>query len=447
MLRFSNSRFTIKGDYALAKKSVPAIRLAAAATAAVLLLAGCAGNAPEEPAASDEPVTLRLVWWGNDVRAAATEEAVDAFEAEHPNITVETEALPYDGYHDKLSTQIAANDTPDVQQLQGEFMVQYGNQGALLPLTDVATTNLDPGTLKNGDIDGVQVSVPTGLSTLVVVANPAVFEKAGVELPDDTTWTWDDYAEIAAEITAGANTPGVFGAKSLGWDITEMATWVAQSGNELFTKDDELGAEPDDFASLFAQAKKMMDEGGSPSASESSEQLTLAPEQSGVATGRYAMQLDAVSNFPALSAAAGGELKILRLPSESGKEGDHKMMFVASQYWGASARTEHPVESQLLIDFLANDVDAGKILGITRGTPANSEIREAILPQLPETDKAVVDFLSDVSEEVVPSRLAPAGAAAFTKNLQRYASEVLFGRQTPEDAAKNLVAETETALQ
>jgi multiple sugar transport system substrate-binding protein len=131
----------------------------------------------------------------------------------------------------------------------------------------------------------------------------------------------------------------------------------------------------------------------------------------------------------------------------TGDEGDHKMMFVASQYWGASARTEHPVEAQLLIDFLANDVEAGKILGITRGTPANSEIREAILPQLPETDKAVVDFLSEVSGEVVPSRLAPAGAAAFTKNLQRYASEVLFERQTPDEAAANLIAETEAALQ
>jgi multiple sugar transport system substrate-binding protein len=120
---------------------------------------------------------------------------------------------------------------------------------------------------------------------------------------------------------------------------------------------------------------------------------------------------------------------------------------VASQYWAASARTEHPVESQLLIDYLANSEEAGKILGITRGTPANSKIRDAILPQLPENDKTVVDFLSEISGEVVQSRLAPAGASAFTKNMQRYASEVLFGRQTPDEAAKNLIAETETSLQ
>jgi multiple sugar transport system substrate-binding protein len=83
----------IKGDYALAKRSVPALRLAAATAAAALLLSGCAGNAT---GSADEPVTLRLVWWGNDVRAAATEDAVALFEEQYPNITVETESLPYD---------------------------------------------------------------------------------------------------------------------------------------------------------------------------------------------------------------------------------------------------------------------------------------------------------------------------------------------------------------
>lgn len=417
-----------------------------AAAAAALLLVGCSANSGSDAAPSDEPVTLRLVWWGNDVRAEATQQAVAAFEEEHPNITVKMESLPYDGYFDKLSTQVAANDAPDVQQLQGEFMAQYGSQGALLDLTEVDTADLDPGTVKNGNIDDEQVGVPTGLSTLVVVANTAVFEQAGVEVPDDTTWTWEDYDRIAAEVTA-ASPDGVFGAKSLGWDITEVASWVSQRGGELFTEDGTLGADVEDFASLFELAKQMMEDGASPTAAESAEQLTLAPEQSGVATARYAMQLDAISNFPALQAAAGGTLELLRLPAASGDEGEPHMMFVASQYWGASARTEHPAESQMLIDYLVNSVDAGSILGVTRGTPANSEVRTAIAGDLPETDKTVVDFMDEISGEVVDTRLAPPGAASFTKNLQRYASEVLFGRMTPEEAAEGLIGETETALQ
>jgi multiple sugar transport system substrate-binding protein len=424
-----------------------------AAVAAALLLSACGsggsgsggGDTGSGSQLSDGPVTLRMVWWGNDVRAQATQAAIAAFQKEHSNITVETESLPFDGYHDKLSTQIAANDAPDVIQLQGEFMAQYGTQGALLELTDVDTSKLDEGTTKNGNIDGQQVAVPTGLSTLAIVANPALFAQAGVPMPDDKTWTWDDFADITKQIS-DTSPDGIYGTKSLGWDITEAATWVAQQGDELFTKDGGLGATTDDFASLFETAKKLVDEGGAPSASESSEQLTLSPEQSGVATGRYAMQLDGVSNFPALEKASGGELKLLRLPSQTGKQGGANMSFVASQYWGASSRTEHPAEAQLLIDYLANSSEAGTILGVSRSTPANSDIREAILPQLTGADQAVVDFMNEVSDEVVPTRLAPPGAAAFTKNFQRYASEVLFGRQTPKQAADGLVQETKSAL-
>jgi multiple sugar transport system substrate-binding protein len=434
----------------LSKKSSSAATFVAIAAAAALLITGCSSNAGSTAASapsakSTEPVTLHMVWWGNDVRAKATLDAIKGFEQKHPNITVETQTLPFAGYFDKLSTQIAANDAPDVQQLQGVNMVQYASQGALLNLTKVGISNLDPGTTKAGKISGKQIGVPTGLSTLAVIANPTLFKRAGVAMPDDKTWTWSDYDKLAAKITANTSKQ-VRGAKSSGWDITEMATWAAQRGHQLFTSDGKLGAKQDDFASLFSLAKKMMDDGASPSASESSEQLTLAAEQSGVATGRYAMQLDAASNFPAVSNASKDPLKLLRLPSASGKSGDSKMMYVASQYWGASARTAHPVESQMLIDYLSNSIDAGKILGVTRGTPANAKVRDAILPTLAETDKDVVKFMGDISTEVVPSRLAPAGAASFTANFQRYASEVLFGRQTPNEAAKNLIAETNSAL-
>ena len=48
-----------------------------------------------------------------------------------------------------------------------------------------------------------------------MVIDPKVFEAAGVELPDDETWTWDDYADIAAEI-ARKSPQGTFGTNAHG---------------------------------------------------------------------------------------------------------------------------------------------------------------------------------------------------------------------------------------
>jgi multiple sugar transport system substrate-binding protein len=277
------------------------------------------------------------------------------------------------------------------------------------------------------------------------VADPDLFKQAGVALPDDTTWTWKEFGQVAKAIS-DKSSDRKRGTKSVGWDITEMATWTAQRGHQLWTEDGKLGATEDDFASLFQLAADLMADGAAPPADETAAQLSLSPEESGVATGRYAMQLDSVSNLPALEKGAGHQLKLLRLPTASGKAGDAHMMFAAAQYWAASARGKHPAQAQLLIDFLTNSTTAGQVLGVTRSVPANAEIRTAITPSLQPSDKEVVTFMNDISDEVVPSRLAPPGAATFTQNLQRYTGEVLFKKLTPTEAAAAMIKETNDEL-
>lgn len=72
--------------------------------------------------------------------------------------------------------------------------------------------------------------MPTGVSTFGLIINPAIFEQAGVELPDDETWTWDDFTRIATEISA--NTPeGVYGSTDpttgpTSWTCTPTSTLV-----------------------------------------------------------------------------------------------------------------------------------------------------------------------------------------------------------------------------
>ena len=421
-------------------------RISCVALLAALFVTAAGCSAASGPgSSSNDKVTLDLTWWGNDVRAKATQDALAAFQKDHPNIVVKGAAAAYDGYHDKLSVQIAGNDAPDVMQLQGEYMVQYGSKGVLLPLTDVKTTQLDKGLTANGNIGGKQVAVPTGMSALAIVADPEMFKQAGVALPDDTTWTWKDFGQVAKEIS-DKNSDRKRGTKSVGWDITEMATWTSQRGHELWTSDGKLGATADDFASLFQFASDLMADGAAPPADETAAQLSLSPEESGVATGRYAMQLDSVSNLPALEKGAGHALKLLRLPTASGKAGDSHMMFVAAQYWAASAKSKHPAEAQQLIDYLTNSTSAGQILGVTRSVPANAEIRTAIAPSLQPSDKEVVTFMNDISDEVVPSRLAPPGAATFTQNFQRYTGEVLFKKMTPAEAAAAMIKETNDEL-
>ncbi|MHC5794725.1 ABC transporter substrate-binding protein [Lacisediminihabitans sp. FW035] len=420
--------------------------VAAVVALTALVLGGCSSTpTPATQTGSQKPVTIRMVWWGSDDRAKVTNDAVAAFEKKHPNITVATESLPFDGYFDKLSTQVAANDAPDVQQLTGDYVVEYGSRGALLDITKVDLSDVDKATTKSVHLDDKQLGVPTGIGTIAIIANPVLFKQAGVEMPDDTTWTWDDYEKIAKKISK-ASPAGTFGSQALGTDSGQLAMWARQRGGDVFTAAGKVGFTAKDAAGFYTLTKRMVDEGAAPSADEASEQTGLALEQTGTATNRYAMGFWATNQLTSLEAVSKDGLKILRFPSTNGKVGGAKMGFGAAQYWSVASRSKHPLESQMLIDFLTNSTTAGKLLLVGRGSPVNSKVRDAVVPLLSESDAQIVNFIGDISKEVVQTPLAPAGSATFQENMRRYTSEVLFGRQTPEQAAKGLLDETKASL-
>ena len=107
------------------------LRISAAASA--LVLTGC-GTGSNPAAEETGPVTIRFTWWGGDARQKATQKVIDAFHAENPNITVVGEYGDWNGYWDKLATQVAANDAPDIIQMDEKYVREYGDRGALLDL-------------------------------------------------------------------------------------------------------------------------------------------------------------------------------------------------------------------------------------------------------------------------------------------------------------------------
>ena len=101
-------------------KKVVALTMAAAMFGTTLL-ASCGGssggsgnNESGESGSSDEKITLRFSWWGGDDRHEATLAVIDAYEKEHPNITIEAEYSSYDGYAEKKTTEFASGTAPDI---------------------------------------------------------------------------------------------------------------------------------------------------------------------------------------------------------------------------------------------------------------------------------------------------------------------------------------------
>lgn len=412
---------------------------------AAAALVGCGRNSggPSEPGS----VTLQFAWWGNELRDQMTNDAIAAYLEQHEGLEINAQPAEFSAYWERLATQTAANDAPDVIQMADAFIGDYGTKGALLDLTDlVDTSKFGPGTLDSGLVDGKLVGINAGINSPVIMANPAVFDEAGVEIPDDKTWTWDDYREIAAELTS--KTPdGTYGSASPFSDKT-MQAWLRQHGGDLFTADGQLGFTGADLEPYFALMQSYIDAKSVPPAEMITEEEGKSLEQSSLAEGRTGFAIFWSNQLAAITQATGGEVAMLRLPCVTGKPEDRKAWYHPSMLWSASSRTEHPDQVGELISWWVNNVDAASICLDERGYPANTEVAAAIESKLTPEGQRSAQFIADIEPELgdTPPAPPPGGATILGDVLGRAHSDMLFGKINGKEAANRFFTEAKDVL-
>ncbi|MFC4116747.1 ABC transporter substrate-binding protein [Nonomuraea zeae] len=418
--------------------------LAALCAAGVLLAASACGGSSGD---GDGGVELRFGWWGNNDRAAATQRVIEAFQAKNPGITVKGSYTDFNSYFDRLATEVAGGRAPDVITLGGAYPREYGDRGALLDLakSGLKTGRIGAAALDNGKFGGVQYGVPTGVNAIAMVVNEAVFDQAGVPLPDGDTWTWDDFRRIAKDLAAKVP-EGTFAlADPTRTDMLDV--YSRQRGEALYTADGKVGISEKTLVDWWTMTRELRDVGATPPASQTAELITQpAPEQSLMGRGLAAMQFDWSNQVGALSKAAGQPLKLIRVPGETGAT-QAGMWLQASQIYSINAKSEHPREAALFVDFLVNSPDAGKIILADRGIPANSDVRAAIQGVLGEGEKVQAAFIDELTPKAGPPLvIGPTGSTDTPKILDRVNAEVLFDRQQPAAAAADFVKQVGTAI-
>jgi multiple sugar transport system substrate-binding protein len=424
-------------------------KLGAVATAVALFASGCgAASGSGGNGGEDKEVTLRFSWWGNDYLNAQTEKVIDAFEAEHPNIKIQSEPGEWSSYWDKLATKTAANDAPDVIQMDQKYIAEYGGRGALLDLAKyetIDTSKIDEESLKSGQYDGAQYGLSTGKNAYVVMANTKVFEAAGVPIPDDTTWTWDDFMSTAQKLTAAGGGKS-YGA-AYGTNEADLIIWLRQHGENLYSEDGKLDFETSTAASFWERLKEQRDFQASPPATVATEDAGAGLEESLFGSNRMGMAWWWTNQLGSLETTTGSSIKMLRAPSVAGKAADNGMYFKPSMFWSASSRSKNPEAAATFINYLANSPAAGAILMTDRGVPGNAEVVESISPQLKPADTTVVKFLGDIKPDLKEAPpVPPVGSGSVQNVIKRYTDEVLYDRKTPAVAAEEFKKEVEGML-
>lgn len=425
----------------------PGRRVAAVLVAGVLIAAaaGC-GSGDGDGGNDGGNVTLRFAWWGNADRAELTEKAIDAFEAKYPKVKIETEFAEFNAYFQKMATQIAGGGAPDVLQMDYRYIREYADRNVLAEFgtggADVDTAKMSPSLLSSGRIDDKVYGIPMTQNTQIFMYDPAVWQAAGAAEPTDG-WTWNDL-EAAATKVAQSTGGKVSGISDFGPIEDWFEVWLRQQGKTLYTADGKLGYTAADVSGYWQLADRLRRSGAATPAALTSK-IDGSQANDPVTAKKAASGFGYDSGLTAKTwEIMGREMKISAFPSGGAELGQYAK---PSMLISIARRSEHPREAAQLINFLLNDPGAGAILGLSRGMPANSDIRTSVGGALTGPPKLAYDL----EQQLVP-RLKeappppPKGAGTVKSTFQRIYDDVMFQRTAIPAAADKFMTEAQQAL-
>lgn len=435
----------------------PRVRAGAAVGATLALLLAACSNTPSQPTGTgsapangggDGGVVLRIAWSGSQDRTARTQEALNLYMERHPEVAVAFEFTTSTNFWDRLTTQVAGGNAPDIIQMSGQGLAQYATNGVLLdvqPFLDEGLIDLDgweQELLDRQTVDGVLYGVPPGVDAHAVIYDASKFEELGIE-PPDQEWTWDDYADLAREITAAAG-DGYWGSEDGGPQYEVLQTFLAQRGKTMFGEDGGLGFDRQDLVDLWGFWGELQAD-GVVVPPEVQQEYGQNPENSGVVQGYAAMDFSTSSQFTNFVGLSPRTVRLTTYPF--GDDGTPGQVWRAGLAWSVTKGSRNAEEAAKLIDFLVNDPDAAEILGTTRGVPASPAVRELVRGQVDETERLSFDHLDAVQGfdgEITP--LLPAGFGDFNTAFQRLYYEYAYGRLSLDDAVDQFLTEAAAAV-
>lgn len=423
-----------------------------AAIGCITALSACGSGNPAKYTPPDgklDKCSLRFSWWGGDDRHEATLAAIKLWEKKHPDITIIPEYGGWDGWTEKVSSQISGGTAPDVMQVNYDWLVSlspdgdgFYDLGLLADRLDLSV--FDDEVLSFGRMNGKLNAVTVSVSGRGLFYNSETFRKCGVSYPE----TWSELLAVGEKMSAQDCYPLDLDIQSGGTAWYLAVVFVQQqTGRQFVTMDGELGFTEDDIRAALDFYKELEDCGVTRTVRErANEDGNAALYQSpsfidgtvggvlewGSSVGKYDMVL------PEGTLTAGGFLH-----GDNGESGG--WMIKPSVLYAISKDTEYPDEAAAFMDFMLSDPECAAVLGTTRGIPASQRAEKAL--EAGGLLGGIAYDSDDLLEKLDTVTISPYMELPAVKELCNNAIEkVSYGKADTAQAAKELYTSAEEYL-
>jgi multiple sugar transport system substrate-binding protein len=410
--------------------------------AAVLLALTAACGSGSSGASSNGKATITFAWWGNASRAKATVAALKLFEKAHSNITVDTEYTPFGSYEQKISTQAAGGDLPDLITIDRGVQNEYAQRGMLLDLTPYVGKSLQLSTLNSafvasGQTGGKQYAVPMAQNSQAIVVDQTRVQSLGLPMPQ-AGWTWNQWQSWAQQVTTKSHGK-YYGLVDPGTLWPGFQSWEIQHGTTLYSNG-KIHFSVADLTAWWTMCTQLRTSDAATNA-----QLTATvdglPDDEPLLKGRAVAEWDYDSLFTMYTAGTTDKLTLVSLPTVNGKTG---MFAQPSMMLGVSANSPHAAQAVELLDFLINSPVAATTLGTSRGLFPNLRVRQSMASGATGTVQTVYSYESANADNLAPTPPAPPkGDGQLLTLMQTMYQKVAFGQLTPAAAAQQFYSQAQ----
>ena len=183
--------------------------------------ASSVGQSTQEQKTETPTLTLWHYWTGEtDGNAIAFKKVLESYPNDNPDIKINVSGFPGADYTTKLKIAFAANEAPDIFNIQGAGnMEPLVTAGKILPLNDLmdkyqTNDKILPGSTNAFTFSDKVYGLPTITGLAIFFCNTELFEKAGVEIPN----TFDELLYVIQKFNEKGITPMMFAGKEL-WPV------------------------------------------------------------------------------------------------------------------------------------------------------------------------------------------------------------------------------------
>lgn len=393
-------------------------------------------------------VSLRFAWWGGEVRHRATMDAIALYMKKNPNVRINGEYMGFNGYQQKILTQLSGRTAPDIMQIDQPWVGDLISQGDLFldmhKIKELQLSGFDKNFLKNQcEWNGQLIGLPTGLNGLTYFVNKDFFAK--YQIPANIEWDWDKLIEVGAQVQSRNKK-----AHLLMMDVNHvglmMKMYIKQhNGSRQWVNDDfSLGFDQKILAQAFAYYQKLL-QSGTIAPLEETALFELKMEQNPAwIAGEIGLAQNQASSTSLYKLNGRINLDAARLPVLKNAK-TSGIIVRPSQLLVINKRTSNAKEAAKFLNWFFNDPEAILILKAERGIPATMAGRKVL-----EENKLIDPIMAKAIKLAVENAGYPENDISNNKELMtiygEYIQKVGFNKLTPEAAADQMIKDYQKKL-